>query len=180
MTEPLANREGEAIAALRTFLIADVRGYTRFTQEHGDEEGATLARRFAVLARCGITDHGGELVELRGDEALGAFGSARDALRAAIELQRLFRTSSEAGPALPLGVGIGVDAGEAVPVESGYAAARSTSLPVSAAVREAERSSPARPSSRSRASWAASASSIAAPSASRVWTTPCGSSRSFC
>ena len=23
---------------VRTFLIADVRGYTRFTQEHGDEE----------------------------------------------------------------------------------------------------------------------------------------------
>jgi basic membrane protein A and related proteins len=120
VTDPPANRERERTATLRTFLIADVRGYTRFTQEHGDEEGATLARRFAVLARRGITDHEGELVELRGDEALGAFGSARDALRAAVELQRLFRTSSEAGPALPLGVGIGIDAGEAVPVENGY------------------------------------------------------------
>lgn len=105
---------------LRTFLIADVRGYTRFTQEQGDEEAAKLATRFAALARRGITEHGGELVELRGDEALGVFGSARDALRAAVELQRLFRTNTEDEPGLPLGVGIGVDAGEAVPVEGGY------------------------------------------------------------
>lgn len=107
-------------AALRTFLIADVRGYTRFTEEHGDEEGARVASRFALLARRGITEHGGELVELRGDEALGGFLSARDALRAAVELQRLFRTSSDGEPPLPLGVGIGVDAGEAVAVEGGY------------------------------------------------------------
>lgn len=76
-------------ATLRTFLIADVRGYTLLTEEHDDEEGAKVAKRFAVLARRGLTDHG-ELVELRGDEALGAFGSARDARRAAVELQRLF------------------------------------------------------------------------------------------
>ena len=119
MTDRPASAEA-ATATLRTFLIADVRGYTRFTQEQGDEAGASVARRFAVLARHGITAYGGELVELRGDEALGAFHSARDALRAAVELQRLFRTSSEEGPALPLGVGIGIDAGEAVQVEGGY------------------------------------------------------------
>ncbi len=110
----------DAAPALRTFLIADVRGYTRFTEYHGDEEGARVAQRFAAVARRGITEHGGELVELRGDEALGAFGSVRDALRAAVELQRLFRTSGDGRPALPLGVGIGVDAGEAVAVEGGY------------------------------------------------------------
>ncbi|MEP7225583.1 MAG: adenylate/guanylate cyclase domain-containing protein, partial [Actinomycetota bacterium] len=112
--------EREPGNALRTFLIADVRGYTRYTHEHGDEEAAKLAERFAGLTRVGITRHGGELVELRGDEALGAFGSARDALRAAVELQRLFRTSTNGEPGLPLGVGIGLDAGEAVPVEGGY------------------------------------------------------------
>jgi class 3 adenylate cyclase len=34
---------------IRAFLIADVRGYTRFTEEHGDEAGAQLAARFADL-----------------------------------------------------------------------------------------------------------------------------------
>ena len=105
---------------VRSFLIADVRGYTRFTHEHGDEEAARLAARFAQLARKGIEHHGGELLELRGDEALGVFTSAREALRAAVDLQRAFREVMGGEPALPLGVGIGLDAGEAVPVEGGY------------------------------------------------------------
>ena len=107
-------------AILRSFLIADVRGYTRFTQERGDEEAARLAARFAQLARKGIEDHGGELLELRGDEALGVFSSAREALQAAVDLQRSFRERIDGESALPLGVGIGLDAGEAVPVEGGY------------------------------------------------------------
>ena len=112
--------EHERGPRLRTFLIADVRGYTRFTQEQGDEEAAKLATRFSELVRRGIADYGGELVELRGDEALCVFDSAREALRAAVELQRLFRTTTDGESGLPLGVGIGIDAGEAVPVEGGY------------------------------------------------------------
>ena len=59
-----------ADAPVRTFLIADVRGYTRFTQEHGDEEAGRLAAAFAELVRETILSSGGELIELRGDEAL--------------------------------------------------------------------------------------------------------------
>ena len=67
--------QGERPSALLTFLIADVRGYTRYTRERGDEQAASVAARFAELARRGITEQGGELLELRGDEALGVFGS---------------------------------------------------------------------------------------------------------
>jgi class 3 adenylate cyclase len=42
---------GSATAAVLTFLIADVRGYTRFTQDNGDEEAGRLAALFAQLAR---------------------------------------------------------------------------------------------------------------------------------
>jgi class 3 adenylate cyclase len=107
-------------AAIRTFLIADVRGYTRFTAQHGDEAASRLATRFAEVAGEGIEAWGGELVELRGDEALAVFDSARQALRAAIELQSAFADETRADPGLPLGVGIGLDAGEAVPVGDGY------------------------------------------------------------
>jgi len=111
---------GEAEVVVRTFLIADVRGYTRFTQAHGDEEAGRLAARFAALVREAVTATGGEVVELRGDEALCVFPSARQALRAAVELQVRFRTQVEDQPVFPLGIGIGLDAGEAVPVEGGY------------------------------------------------------------
>jgi class 3 adenylate cyclase len=45
-------------AHIRTFLIADVRGYTVFTQEHGDEAAARLAGTFAALAREGVEGRG--------------------------------------------------------------------------------------------------------------------------
>src|SRR4051795_1637504 len=107
-------------AGIKTFLIADVRGYTRFTQERGDEAAARLATRFAELAREAIEGAGGTLVELRGDEALAVFDSARQALRAASALQERFVIETVTDPSLPFAVGIGLDAGEAVPVEGGY------------------------------------------------------------
>ncbi|MGI8593348.1 MAG: hypothetical protein ACR2ML_03100, partial [Solirubrobacteraceae bacterium] len=109
-----------AEAVVRTFLIADVRGYTRFTQEYGDEEAGRRAAAFAELARETVLSCGGELIELRGDEALCVFNSARQALRAAVELQTSFRRRTDDGPAFPLPIGIGLDAGEAVPIEGGY------------------------------------------------------------
>lgn len=100
-------------AQLRTFLIADVRGYTRYTQEHGDEAAAALAAQFAELVDAVVSRRDGRLLELRGDEALVVFESARKALQAAVELQ-------QRATELPRGIGIGLDAGEAVPVGRGY------------------------------------------------------------
>jgi WD40 repeat protein/class 3 adenylate cyclase len=113
-------RAGGGEASVRTFLIADVRGYTVFTQERGDEAAAELAGRFADLAREAIESHAGTLVELRGDEALAVFESPRAAIRAAVDLQRRFVDATVADPELPLPVGIGLDAGEAVPVGNGF------------------------------------------------------------
>jgi branched-chain amino acid transport system substrate-binding protein len=110
---------GEA-ASVRTFLIADLRGYTRYSDEHGDEAASALARSFAAIASEAVGAQGGEVIELRGDEALCVFASARSAVRGAVELQRRARERVEGEPALPLGVGIGLDVGEAVPTAGGY------------------------------------------------------------
>ena len=122
----LEPEEGEVGASsagapgVRTFLLADVRGYSRFTLEQGDEAAARLAERFAAIARAMAAAHEGAVIELRGDEALAVFSSARQALRAAVALQEHFAKQSSEDPSLPLKVGIGLDAGEAVPVEGGY------------------------------------------------------------
>lgn len=105
---------------LLTFLIADVRGYTKFTNEHGDEAAARLADRFAGLVETVVADHEGRVIELRGDEALSVFPSARDALQAGVALQETFRQAVVDNPSLPLNVGIGLDAGEPIPVRGGY------------------------------------------------------------
>jgi hypothetical protein len=62
---------------------------------------------------------GGVLIELRGDEALAVFDSTRQAIRAAMDLQRLFVAETEADPELPLRVGIGIDSGEAIELGDG-------------------------------------------------------------
>ena len=109
----------EAQTGVRTFVIADVRGYSRFTEEQGDEAAARLAAKFVGLVSDGIEAHGGVLIEVRGDEALSVFTSARQAIRAAVDLQARFAEETDADPRLPLKVGIGIDSGEAVRLPDG-------------------------------------------------------------
>jgi class 3 adenylate cyclase/tetratricopeptide (TPR) repeat protein/DNA-binding XRE family transcriptional regulator len=109
-----------ATAAIQIFLIADVRGYTTYTFEHRDEDAAELAMRFAAIGRDVIETHRGHVLELRGDEILAVFASARAALRAAVELQQHLAELSSAGPEQAVQCGIGLEAGESVPVEGGY------------------------------------------------------------
>ncbi|MGA9159268.1 MAG: BTAD domain-containing putative transcriptional regulator [Actinomycetota bacterium] len=110
----------EIAEGIKTFLIADIRGYTVFTQERGDEAGAALAARFADIVREQVEAREGSVTELRGDEALAVFRSPRQAIRTAVELQARLLQETLAAPDLPFPVGIGLDAGEAVQVEGGF------------------------------------------------------------
>ena len=118
----MAQRHGDqaTTVSVRSFLVADIRGYTSYTAAHGDEAAARLVEHFATLVSDGVTAWSGTLVELRGDEALAAFELPRSALRAAVELQTAFADESREHVELPLNVGIGLDAGEAVPVGDGF------------------------------------------------------------
>jgi DNA-binding NarL/FixJ family response regulator/class 3 adenylate cyclase len=109
-----------ASGQINTFMIADVRGYTSFTQTYGDAAAARLASSFAEISRTVVEKHQGTLLELRGDEALCLFSSARQAIAAAVDLQHAFVDEAVTDVDMPLLVGIGLDVGEAVPVEGGY------------------------------------------------------------
>jgi class 3 adenylate cyclase len=104
---------------VRTFLIVDVRGYSRYTEEYGDEEAARLAAKFAEVVAEEIEAHGGGVVEIRGDEALAVFTSARQAIRAGVDLQGAFQEQRDTDSDFPLGVGIGIDSGEAIQLKDG-------------------------------------------------------------
>jgi len=118
-TEPRRAVGPDTADGFRTFLIADIRGYTGFTSERGDD-AAHLAARFAAIVREQVDDRDGSVVELRGDEALVVFRSPRRAIRTAVALQTRFLEETSARPDLPFPVGIGLDVGEAVVVEGGY------------------------------------------------------------
>ena len=109
----------ESQTGVRTFVIADVRGYSRFTEEYGDEAAARLAAKFVELVADGVEAHGGVLIEVRGDEGLAVFTSARQAIRAAVDLQARFAEETDVDSNLPLKVGIGIDSGEAVRMPDG-------------------------------------------------------------
>jgi serine/threonine-protein kinase len=100
-----------ARAVPHTFVFADIRGYTAYTRTHGDEVSAQMLRQFEAIVGPLAPEHGGEVTQYRGDEALAVFDSPRAALRFAIDLQRRV-TDAE----LPCGVGVGMDSGEAVAV----------------------------------------------------------------
>ncbi len=57
-------------ASVRSFLVADIRGYTAFTAERGDEDASRLAARFGEIMGEAAEAWAGHLLELRGDEAL--------------------------------------------------------------------------------------------------------------
>ena len=106
-------------SGVHTFLIADIRGYSRFTENFGDEAAAELSRAFANVVQEIVETHEGELREMRGDEALVVFASARQAMRAAVELQDQLEDQTDSDFQIPCKVGIGIDSGEAVRLEDG-------------------------------------------------------------
>lgn len=105
---------------VRTFLFADLRGYTQFTQEYGDEAAAHLVARFAGISREVAVQHGGEMLESRGDEVVIVFLSVRNALRAALALEARLEDEIATNVSFPLQARMGCDAGEVVPVEGGF------------------------------------------------------------
>jgi predicted ATPase/class 3 adenylate cyclase/Tfp pilus assembly protein PilF len=120
-----APRGQQAISELlpteeRTFLIADVRNYTSFTQEQGDQAAARLTMRFAALASASVRQHQGGLLSQRGDEIVAVFASPRRALRAALALIAICAEETSRDPSLPLRLGIGVATGKVVRVGEDY------------------------------------------------------------
>jgi serine/threonine-protein kinase len=100
-------------AQLRTFLVARAGGLGSIEP---DEQGeAELVRSFASIARAVVDAHEGVVQEVRGREAVAVFASSRQAIRAAIEFDESARLVNELG-----GLSIGLDAGEAFPVEGAF------------------------------------------------------------
>lgn len=123
MTNTVAPTKVDPGPGIRTFLFADIRGYTRFIVEHGDAAGVRLVERFGEVARQSIPPAHGEIIGLVGDEAVAVFESAREALHAALEFQRRAAEATATDPTTPILVGIGLDTGEAVPAGGNYVGA---------------------------------------------------------
>ncbi len=106
-----------------TVLFADIRGFTRFTEEHtAPEVVETLNRVFRALSHV-VFAHRGTFDKYLGDGLMAFYGApiagdddARRAVETAIEMQLQFHElAEESGVAMQgLGLGIGMHSGEAI------------------------------------------------------------------
>jgi class 3 adenylate cyclase len=97
-------------------LFTDVADSTGLTARLGDEPAREPLRMLERLTRDALRAHDGREVKALGDGFMASFGSATDALRCAIALQRGVTAYNERADQ-PLRLRVGVNAGE--PVEEG-------------------------------------------------------------
>lgn len=92
----------------------DITGYTRLTEERGDEAAADLAARLATLVRRSSGEHGGQPVKWLGDGVMFYFADPAPSVLAALEIVE-GAASHELPPAR-----VGIHAGPVVFQEGDY------------------------------------------------------------
>ena len=95
-------RIGEHTGAI---AFMDVSGYTRMTEEAGDEEAVTEALRFIELVESVAAETGGRIVKVLGDGVMTHFDDADGAVRAAVLL--VGRSYTAGLPAARAGINTG-------------------------------------------------------------------------
>jgi class 3 adenylate cyclase/DNA-binding NarL/FixJ family response regulator len=101
-----------------TFLFTDVEGSTFLLEQLGPGYGIVLEKH-RTLINAAIASNGGRVVDCIGDEFFAAFPDARDAVAAAVDVQR--RLGAEQWPqGAPLRVRIGVHSGRAHTAGDGF------------------------------------------------------------
>ncbi|MEK6721652.1 MAG: adenylate/guanylate cyclase domain-containing protein [Chloroflexota bacterium] len=103
----------------RGFLFADLRGYSRFSEAHGDAAAARLLRRYRDLVRGVIATSGGAEIRTEGDSFYVVFRSASQAVRAGLDIVASATAETLAHPEAPISVGVGIHAGEAIESDEG-------------------------------------------------------------
>jgi adenylate cyclase len=110
----LAGVTAAAPRSVSAVVFADLAGYTRLTEELGDEAAAAAATRLATIADDIAQRHQGRLVKLLGDGVMLHFARPIDALSAAIALR-----DAMAPTGLPP-AHVGIDAGGVIRRESDF------------------------------------------------------------
>ena len=108
-------------AAYRGFLFSDMRGFTAFSERYGNTAAAAMVGRFLGIARKAIARYEGAEIKTEGDAIHAVFPSASSAVLCGMEIVDAAAELNALEPDdHPLGLGVGVHAGEAVETAEGY------------------------------------------------------------
>jgi class 3 adenylate cyclase len=104
---------------LRTlgFLFADLRGYTKYIERHGDTAAAELVRKYRRVAREIVARYAGDENSTEGDSFFVVFESVSAAVRCGADI---LSACGSIDP--PIQLGVGVHAGEAASGDVGFVA----------------------------------------------------------
>ncbi len=95
-------------------LFTDIVGSTAMTQTHGDAAAQEVVRTHNRIVRAALTTYQGREVKHTGDGIMASFANTAQAVEAGIYIQRKVASSKATNPAVPLGVKIGINAGEPI------------------------------------------------------------------
>jgi class 3 adenylate cyclase len=107
---------GGAVSAegIVTLLFSDIEGFSRMTEDLGDEEAHRIVQSHNALVREQLRFFDGLEVEMQGDAFLLAFPSPPQAVACAVKIQRAFAAHNQRYPERPIRVRMGLHLGEAI------------------------------------------------------------------
>ena len=103
-----------AFGSTVTILFSDIRGFTEYTDAHGDEAAYTMLRLHNTLVQEQLALYRGHVVKTQGDSFMVSFDSARTAVTCAIAIQKAIREANRLRAGVSIEIGIGINTGEPV------------------------------------------------------------------
>jgi class 3 adenylate cyclase len=90
--------------------FSDLRGFSSFTAQHGDEKAFQIARQFVDLVGASVEQYGGRLLKTYGDGVMTSFEDPSQAVRCAVTMQETLCNEYCGGddddPAISAGIGL--------------------------------------------------------------------------
>jgi class 3 adenylate cyclase len=102
---------------LVTILFTDMESSSALRQQLGDAKAQELVRTHNTIVRQALKSHAGAEIKHTGDGIMASFPSAIGALECAVAIQRGVAAYLAAHPEAPLGVYVGLNAGEPIAEE---------------------------------------------------------------
>ena len=115
--EPALEPEEGRAGAFRTILLTDMESSTALTQRLGDAKAQEVRRTHNTIVREALKTHNGSEIKHTGDGIMAAFATASSALDCGIAIQRGVADHKAEHPDSPLGVYVGLNAGEPIAEE---------------------------------------------------------------
>src|SRR5215510_275762 len=107
------------ISGTVTIFFSDIRGFTDYTEEFGDEAASRIVHEQGTIIRSQIEAYGGVVVKTQGDSFMVAFSAARGAILCAIAIQRIVAQANRDLTGPRIAIGIGINTGEPIRQEDG-------------------------------------------------------------